>query len=233
MTTEKTKAALVALRDHVNKHVTQWDDAANGSHHHPIWVMVAESLTAQAEAQPADDDVREAVEFADKERKAWKEKADNETHAMLREHAYRPIEKHYETLIRAATAPKYTEEQWLKLFKTVFARTWTPEQAVEHMKDDVSECVATVPKQTDAQRQEEKTCTCGAAGSGEGHTDWCDWLDVECPAAVPQEVVKRAVEEAISEATTCWNPRPSGVFQYGRAIGIANRLIALLGGKEG
>jgi hypothetical protein len=23
------------------------------------------------------------------------------------------------------------------------------------------------------QRIEEKLCTCGAAGSGEGHTDWC------------------------------------------------------------
>src|SRR5690606_30770123 len=74
---------------------------------------ITEALAAldRIEAQPAEDDVREAVEFADKERKAWKEKADNETHAMLREHAYRPIEKHYETLIRAATAPKYTEEQ--------------------------------------------------------------------------------------------------------------------------
>src|SRR5690606_18486616 len=64
-------------------------------------------------------------------------------------------------------------------------RTWTPEQAVEHMKDDVSECVATAPKTTDAERKEEKTCTCGAAGSGEGHTDWCDWLDVDCPAVHP------------------------------------------------
>ena len=29
------------------------------------------------------------------------------------------------------------------------------------------------------QRAEETLCTCGAAGSGEGHTDWCPWLSSE------------------------------------------------------
>lgn len=43
----------------------------------------------------------------------------------------------------AASTPKFTEEQWLNLFRTVAARTWTPEQAVEHMKTDVSACVRT------------------------------------------------------------------------------------------
>lgn len=27
------------------------------------------------------------------------------------------------------------------------------------------------------QRAEERLCTCGAAGSGEGHTHWCSWMD--------------------------------------------------------
>jgi hypothetical protein len=26
------------------------------------------------------------------------------------------------------------------------------------------------------QRHEEAACTCGAAGTGEGHPDWCDWV---------------------------------------------------------
>ena len=26
------------------------------------------------------------------------------------------------------------------------------------------------------ERAEEAACECGAAGSGEGHTDWCPWL---------------------------------------------------------
>jgi len=26
---------------------------------------------------------------------------------------------------------------------------------------------------TELQQREERLCTCGAAGSGEGHTDWC------------------------------------------------------------
>lgn len=29
------------------------------------------------------------------------------------------------------------------------------------------------------QREEERLCTCGAAGSGEGHTDFCSWLGSE------------------------------------------------------
>lgn len=29
------------------------------------------------------------------------------------------------------------------------------------------------------QRAEERLCTCGAAGSGEGHTEWCEWQSSE------------------------------------------------------
>jgi hypothetical protein len=29
-------------------------------------------------------------------------------------------------------------------------------------------------KATDLDKLEEKVCSCGAAGSGEGHTEWCD-----------------------------------------------------------
>lgn len=39
------------------------------------------------------------------------------------------------------SVPLYTDQQWLNLFRTVADGTWTPEQAVEHMKDDVVECV--------------------------------------------------------------------------------------------
>ena len=29
------------------------------------------------------------------------------------------------------------------------------------------------------QRAEQALCNCGAAGSGEGHADWCEWQDSE------------------------------------------------------
>lgn len=38
--------ALEEFQQHVIRHVCVWDDAKNGSHHHPIWQKVAEALSA-------------------------------------------------------------------------------------------------------------------------------------------------------------------------------------------
>lgn len=142
MTTDKTKAALVALRDHVNKHVTQWDNAANGSHHHPIWVMVADALTAQAEAQPADDEVREAIGEV--------EKALDFTHEYPPSD-FVPVKRKYATaLIRAASENAYlrtlidVEKSGEALAKERYDAF---EQGLEYGR------AATSPKNTDAQRQ--------------------------------------------------------------------------------
>lgn len=79
-------------------------------------------------------------------------------------------------------------ETVLKRCAEIFAQHNLVNEAYEIDKY-LEDLTAQALKITDAQRQEEKTCTCGAAGSGEGHTDWCDWLDVESPA-VPQHVIE-------------------------------------------
>lgn len=64
------------------------------------------------------------------------------------------------------------------------------------------------------QRAEEHSCTCGAAGSGEGHTDWCKWLETPwhhfgevyvalkqtevVAGCTPHSVRSQALEEAIA-----------------------------------
>lgn len=36
--------ALVQLQTHVIQHAVTWDEAKNGSHHHPIWSKVASAI---------------------------------------------------------------------------------------------------------------------------------------------------------------------------------------------
>lgn len=40
---------------------------------------------------------------------------------------------------------------------------------------------------------EERICTCGAGhGSGEGHTDWCEWVEeYSCPPAPEAQLAAR------------------------------------------
>jgi hypothetical protein len=67
---------------------------------------------------------------------------------------------------------------------------------------------ATTPKDlspaTAYQQAEERLCTCGAAGSGEGHTEWCAWQSSEWrkwgdaldAAATEPSRIEAAVEKA-------------------------------------
>ncbi|RWO29625.1 MAG: hypothetical protein EOS10_22550 [Mesorhizobium sp.] len=48
------------------------------------------------------------------------------------------------------------------------------------IRSALAPAIQAVPEPATAyQRAEESLCTCGAAGSGEGHTHWCDWQSSE------------------------------------------------------
>lgn len=103
MTTDKHKAALdalkrICLKAHLGTGTISpaWDAALEADKQ-----RVIQALTAQAEAQPAEDDVREAVEELKENMRLGREAGYDTVPYLTYEEA--------ETLIRAATAPEATD----------------------------------------------------------------------------------------------------------------------------
>lgn len=121
MTTEKTKAALDAL----NSLRVDTPDSFVRKHYD----IIREILIAQTEAQPADDELREAVEWA------------NEVQGFLDKGNEAVIDKgqsvYIQTLIRATTAPKQTDAEREKALEIFDAAHCDEGVLVFNSEDDI------------------------------------------------------------------------------------------------
>lgn len=234
-----TKAALDALKKKISDVCCAATQGSPEQRYAQDAFAILEGLMLALTTPPAPpvmgDDVREAVEAA-------KQEIQQAEHVMTR--------KHIETLIRAATQPPQATDaekaaawEWLQ---DNFGRGKTLYQ--DHPLQIVKAALQSpaAPKTTDAERalgELNKLTAYSPFAMEEMEEDalgeYVKLSDVENlivalqSPAVPREVLEKAIGEAIGEASMCWEPVPSGVFQSEKAIKIVERLIALLGGKEG